>query len=66
MLIYLEGSWRERRDSNAAASPMLNSNSNLIGVVTRNQLVQLYQQMPFEAPVGRLSEIATEKPLVAC
>jgi CBS domain-containing protein len=45
--------------------PVLDSNSKLIGVVTRNQLVQLYQRMPARAPVIRLSEIATEKPLVA-
>ena len=45
--------------------PVLNSSSELIGVVTRNQLVQLYQQMPSEAFVIRLSEIATQNPLVA-
>jgi len=45
--------------------PVLNSASELIGVVTRNQLVQFYRQMPAEAPVIRLSQIATQKPLVA-
>ena len=45
--------------------PVLDSNGELIGVVTRNQLVQLYQQMPAQSPTIRLSEIATEKPLVA-
>ena len=45
--------------------PVLNSGDALIGVVTRNQLVQLYQQMPDQASAIRLSEIATQKPLVA-
>jgi CIC family chloride channel protein len=45
--------------------PVLNSSNELMGVVTRNQLVQLYQRMPGRAPVIRLSEIATQKPLVA-
>ena len=45
--------------------PVLNSSGELIGVVTRNQLVQLYQRMPDRAPVVMLSEIATQKPVVA-
>ena len=45
--------------------PVLNSSGELMGVVTRNQLVQLYQKMPAESPLVRLSEIATQKPLVA-
>ena len=44
--------------------PVLGSGNELIGVVTRNQLVQLYQRMPVQAPTIRLSEIATQKPQV--
>jgi chloride channel protein, CIC family len=45
--------------------PVLNSSGELIGVVTRNQLVQLYSQMPTETVPIRLSKIATQNPLVA-
>jgi chloride channel protein, CIC family len=44
--------------------PVLNSSKELIGVVTRNQLAQLYQQRSPKATDIRLSEIA-QKPLVA-
>jgi len=45
--------------------PVLGSGNELTGVVTRNQLVQLYQQMQAQASTIRLSEIATQKPQVA-
>ena len=45
--------------------PVLGSGNELAGVVTRNQLVQLYQRMPDRAPGVRLSEIATKEPQVA-
>jgi chloride channel protein, CIC family len=45
--------------------PVLGSANELIGVVTRNQLVQLFHRMPDRAPGVRLSEIATQKPQVA-
>jgi CIC family chloride channel protein len=45
--------------------PVLGAGNELAGVVTRNQLVQLYQRMPDQAPGVRLSEIATNKPQVA-
>jgi chloride channel protein, CIC family len=44
--------------------PVLSSSKELIGVVTRNQLVQLYQRSSPRAADIRLSEIA-QKPLVA-
>lgn len=45
--------------------PVLGSGGGLVGVVTRNQLVALYQRMSAEAPIVRLSEIATLRPQVA-
>jgi CBS domain-containing protein len=45
--------------------PVLGSDDSLAGVVTRNQLVQLHQQLPTSAATIRLSEIATRKPQVA-
>jgi chloride channel protein, CIC family len=45
--------------------PVLNPNNELAGVVTRNQLVQLYQQTPSRASTIRLCEIATKNPQVA-
>jgi H+/Cl- antiporter ClcA len=45
--------------------PVLDAGNQLTGVVTRNQLVQLYQRMPDRIPGVRLSEIATKNPLVA-
>jgi H+/Cl- antiporter ClcA/predicted transcriptional regulator len=45
--------------------PVLGPRNELTGVVTRNQLVQLYQKMPSLAATIRLSEIATQRPTVA-
>jgi len=45
--------------------PVLNSGSELTGVVTRNQLVKLHQEMWDKASTIRLSEVVTEKPHVA-
>ena len=45
--------------------PVLGSGNELIGVVTRNQLIQLYQRMPARAATTKLSEIATQNPQVA-
>lgn len=44
--------------------PVLDSSDELSGVVTRNQLVQLYKETPAQASTIKLSEIA-RKPLVA-
>jgi chloride channel protein, CIC family len=44
--------------------PVLNSSNRLSGVVTRNQLVQLYKETLAQASTIRLSEIA-RKPMVA-
>ena len=44
--------------------PVLDSSDELSGVVTRNQLVQLYKEIPAQASTIRLSEIA-RKPMVA-
>jgi CIC family chloride channel protein len=44
--------------------PVLDANSELYGVVTRNQLAQLYKETPAEASTIRLSEIA-RTPMVA-
>jgi CBS-domain-containing membrane protein len=44
---------------------VLGSGNELIGVVTRNQLIQLYQRMPARAATTKLSEIATLNPQVA-
>ena len=45
--------------------PVLNSASELVGVVTRNQLVQLYKETADKARTTKLFEIATRNPLVA-
>ena len=45
--------------------PVLGSDEELTGVLTRNQLIQLYQQLPSRASTVKLSEIATQKPQVA-
>jgi chloride channel protein, CIC family len=45
--------------------PVLGPGSELTGVVTRNQLVQLYQRMRDQAPTIQLTEIATQNPQVA-
>jgi CBS domain-containing protein len=45
--------------------PVLNSGNELAGVVTRNQLVQLYQKTPARASSIRLNEIATKNAQVA-
>jgi chloride channel protein, CIC family len=45
--------------------PVLDGNDELTGVVTRNQLVQLHQQLSTQADQTRLSQIATRRPLVA-
>jgi chloride channel protein, CIC family len=45
--------------------PVLDVNNELTGVVTRNQLVQLYQRTPAQAATIRLCEIATRNPQVA-
>lgn len=45
--------------------PVLGPGDELAGVVTRNQLVQLYQKMAARASTIKLSEIATQKPQVA-
>jgi CBS-domain-containing membrane protein len=43
---------------------VLDANSELYGVITRNQLAQLYKETPAEASTIRLSEIA-RTPMVA-
>jgi CIC family chloride channel protein len=45
--------------------PVLGPDKTMAGVVTRNQLVQLYRQMPERAGTVRLIEIATKNPQVA-
>jgi CBS domain-containing protein len=45
--------------------PVLDRENELAGVVTRNQLVQLYEQMADKARSTRLSEIATRNPQIA-
>jgi chloride channel protein, CIC family len=55
----------ETSPKNQHLFPVLNSESKLIGVVTRNQLVDLYRRRPKEALALRLSEIATSRPQVA-
>jgi CBS domain-containing protein len=45
--------------------PVLGAGNKLAGVVTRNQLVQLYQRTPAQAATIRLCEIATQNPQVA-
>ncbi len=45
--------------------PVLGPDGELAGVVTRNQLVQLYEQMADKAPTTRLFEIATRNPQIA-
>jgi chloride channel protein, CIC family len=45
--------------------PILGSSNALAGVVTRNQLVQIYEQEPKRASSIKLSEIATQNPEVA-
>jgi CBS domain-containing protein len=45
--------------------PVLGADHGLTGVVTRNQLAELYEQMQAEAGSIRLAEIATREPQVA-
>jgi CIC family chloride channel protein len=45
--------------------PVLGAGNELTGVVTRNQLVQLYQRTPAQAGTIRLCQIATQNPQVA-
>jgi CIC family chloride channel protein len=45
--------------------PVLGPDKTMAGVVTRNQLVQLFRQMPERAGTVRLIEIATKNPQVA-
>jgi CIC family chloride channel protein len=45
--------------------PVLNSEDELCGVVTRNQMAALYEKHPEQAAAIKLSEIATRDPLVA-
>jgi H+/Cl- antiporter ClcA/predicted transcriptional regulator len=45
--------------------PVLGQDDELAGVVTRNQLAQLYEKMSARASTVRLSEIATQSPRVA-
>ena len=45
--------------------PVLDSVNNLVGVVTRNQLVRLFEETPDAAPMIYLSEIATRNPHTA-
>lgn len=45
--------------------PVLDPQNNLVGVVTRNQLLRLFEEMPAAAPIIQLSEIATRNPRIA-
>jgi CBS domain-containing protein len=45
--------------------PVLGPGNTLAGVVTRNQLVNLYENMPTQAATLRLADIATQHPQVA-
>jgi H+/Cl- antiporter ClcA/predicted transcriptional regulator len=45
--------------------PVLGPGDKLAGVVTRNQLAQLYQKMPAQASTIKLFEIATKEPQIA-
>jgi CBS domain-containing protein len=45
--------------------PVLGTGDELAGVLTRNQLVQLYQQLSSRASTVKLSDIATQKAVVA-
>jgi H+/Cl- antiporter ClcA/predicted transcriptional regulator len=45
--------------------PVVGSGDKLAGVLTRNQLIQLYQRLSAQASTIKLSEIATQKPAVA-
>ena len=45
--------------------PVLDSGTRLVGVVTRNQLVRLFEETPAVAPMIHLSEIATRNPHTA-
>jgi chloride channel protein, CIC family len=45
--------------------PVVASDNSLLGVVTRNHLLKMAQQSGGDAPIIRLSEIATQNPVVA-
>ena len=45
--------------------PVVASDNSLLGVVTRNHLLKMAQQTGGDAPAIRLSEIATQNPVVA-
>jgi len=45
--------------------PVVDSKSELLGVVTRKHLMKLLEQMPGQAPGTRISEIASVEPVVA-
>ena len=45
--------------------PVLGAEKDLVGVVTRNQLIRLFEEMPATASTVRLSEIAKRNPCTA-
>ncbi len=45
--------------------PVVGAGNCLLGVVTRNQLLKLFEQKEAEAPVTKLAEIASRQPVVA-
>jgi CIC family chloride channel protein len=45
--------------------PVLGADKNLVGVVTRNQLLRLFEERPGAASTIRLSDIATRNPCIA-
>ncbi|MGA9244402.1 MAG: chloride channel protein [Silvibacterium sp.] len=45
--------------------PVVNAEERLLGVVTRNQLLKLFEQTADKAPVIKLAEIASAHPVVA-
>jgi len=54
-----------RRPQGQYLFPVVDSENGLLGVVTRKQLFKLFEQTRVEAPVTRLSEIASAEPVVA-
>jgi CBS domain-containing protein len=54
-----------RRPRGQYLFPVVNSESGLLGVVTRKQLMRLFDQTPSQAPGTRISEIASMEPVVA-
>jgi H+/Cl- antiporter ClcA len=54
-----------RRPKGQHLFPVIGSANELMGVVTRNQVVELHERRPEGAPAIRLAEIATRNPQVA-